>query len=120
MSYGNSNGKSAGGTGASGAADGDAARDAYYAQLDRVNRNLRALLDTFGEAIRRARQVERIDRSFTDREVALQLRLTSSTYLDVAEGLDPLPKRLVRNTDEVTTETRRKKKPDSSPGHKRS
>ncbi len=114
------NGAGVGGTGAGAEAAGIAAREAYYDSLERVNAHTRALLDTFGETIRRSRGVEAIDRGPTDREVALQLRLTAATYVMVADGLAPVP-RPARERDEVTTETKRiKRRSDSSPGHKRS
>ncbi len=119
-----------GGTaGASAESAGEAARQAYFAQLERVCDALRAHLDTFGETIRRTRRVEAIDRGPTDREVALQLRLTAATFLEVADGLAPPPAARSRAQDEVTTETKRikregswvgqKRRPDSEPGHKR-
>ncbi len=117
---GTTNGTSGGGAGSGAEATGDKAREAYYDSLERVNANTRALLDTFGETIRRARGVEAIDRGPTDREVALQLRLTAATYIDVADGLAPAL-RPVKDRDEVTTETKRiKRRPDSEPGRKRS
>lgn len=110
------NGRS--GPGWTGSTVGEAARDAYYDSLERTCSALRALLDTFGETIRRSRGVEAIDRSPTDREIALQLRLTSSTFLDIADALYPeFPK--ARRRDEVTTETKRiKRRGDSEPGRK--
>ncbi len=117
---GTSNG-TVGGAGASAEIAGEVARAAYYVQLARVSDVLRAHLDEFGETIRRAGSVEAIDRRPTDREVALQLRLTAATLLEVADGLSAEPSRA---RDEVTTETKRiKRKSDSggsSPGHKRS
>jgi hypothetical protein len=118
-----SNGTGGGGRDSAGAAAGDeAARTAYYDQLDRTATALRTLLDTFGETLRRSRGVEAIDRRPTDREIALQLRLTSSTFLDIAQVLDEEPVR-VRPSDEITTATkrvRRRADDDSAAGRKRS
>lgn len=94
---------------------GEAARAAYYDTLGRVNDGLRAHLDTFGETIRRARRVEAIDRGPTDREVALQLRLTASTYLEVADALAP-ETRQERVPGETTTAVRRRR--DAQTGKK--
>lgn len=117
---GSSNGTGGRGRDSASAAADEAARAAYYDQLARTSDALRTLLDTFGETLRRSRGVEAIDRRPTDREIALQLRLTSSTFLDIAQVLDEEPVR-VRSSDEITTATKRiKRRADSEPGRKRS
>ena len=119
---GSSNGTGGRGHDSASAAVDEAARAAYYDQLDRTATALRGLLDTFGETIRRSRGVEAIDRRPTDREIALQLRLTSATFLDIAQVLDAEPVR-TRSSDEITTATkrvRRRSDEGSSPGSKRS
>ena len=106
-----------------GSAVGETARATYYDQLARTCDALRTLVDEFGETLRRSRGVAPIDRGPTDREVALQLRLTATTFTEVADALAPAqhPPRL---PEEVTTETKRIRRraagtdEDSSPGRK--
>ncbi len=114
-----SNGAGVGGNGAGSEAAGEVARQAYYDQLERVCHALVGHLHSFSEAFRRARQVEAIDRGPTDREIALQLRLSAATFLEVADGLAPVPAARSTDRDEITTETKRVKREGSWVGQKR-